>query len=104
MTDGSGERRGDERVKVTLPVRYRTGAGPDRYGTIDNISRGGLLLVAGETFPEGTELTITLEGGGARHEIVSRIVRSTAMGGFAVAFVEVGPAALAFVREALGVP
>lgn len=104
MKDGSDERRGDERVKVNLSVRYRQGDGPDRYGTIDNISRSGLLLVAGETFPEGTRLTIVLEGGDARHEIASRIVRSTAMGGFAVAFVEVGPAALAFVREALGVP
>ena len=98
------ERRGGERVKVSLPVRYRYGNEPERHGTIDNISRTGLLLVAGETFPEGTELTIVIEGGGARHELVSRIVRSTAMGGFAVAFIEVGSATLDAVREALGIP
>jgi hypothetical protein len=98
------ERRGGERVKVSLPVRYRTGNGPTRNGTIDNISRSGLLLVAGETFPEGTELTIVIDSGGASHEISSVAVRSTAMGGFAVAFIEVGSSALDAVREALGIP
>ncbi|HTW86127.1 MAG TPA: PilZ domain-containing protein [Candidatus Sulfotelmatobacter sp.] len=103
MSD-DGNRRASERVKVSMPVRYRYGDQPERTGTIDNISRTGLLLVAGETFPEDTVLTIVLEGAGQRHEITSRIVRSSAMGGFAVAFMEVGADALAYVREALGVP
>jgi hypothetical protein len=97
-------RRAGERVKVSVPVRYRYADHPERTGTIDNISRSGLLLVAGETFPEDTVLTIVLGSGETRHEITSRIVRSSAKGGFAVAFMELGSDALAYVLEALGVP
>ena len=102
-----GERRRAERVKVSLPARYRPlddASAPVRNGTIDNISGGGLLLVGGETFPHGTRLVISFDGkDGERHEIVSDVVRSQAMGGFGVAFVHVPESTLDFVRSTLGV-
>ncbi len=101
------DRRRAERVKVSLAARYRPAdnpSAPPRSGTIDNISRGGLLLIGGETFPHGTRLHITFEDkDGESHEIVSEVVRSQAMGGFGVAFVHVGDATLEYVRGVLGV-
>lgn len=101
------ERRDGERVKVSLPARYRVdgdASGRERAGTIDNISRGGLLLVAGETFRDGTRLRITFDDKhGGHHEIVSDVVRSRAMGGFGVAFVQVADATLAYLRTILEV-
>jgi c-di-GMP-binding flagellar brake protein YcgR len=105
MTDD--DRRRAERVKVSLAARYRPAddpSAPPRNGTIDNISRGGLLLIGGETFPHGTRLHITFDDkDGGSHEIVSEVVRSQAMGGFGVAFVHVGDATLDYVRGVLGV-
>ena len=101
------ERRAGARVKVSLPAYYRVEgdpAGRERMGTIENISQSGLLLIAGETFPEGTRLRISFDDKqGLRHELVSDVVRSAAMGGFGVAFVHVEDATLEFVRGALGV-
>jgi PilZ domain len=101
------DRRRTERVKVSLPARYRPADdvnAPAHNGTIDNISRGGLLLVGGETFPHGTRLLISFDGkDGERHEITSDVVRSQAMGGFGVAFVHVAEPTLDFVRTILGV-
>jgi c-di-GMP-binding flagellar brake protein YcgR len=101
------DRRRAERVKVNLAARYRPAddhSTPLRNGTIDNISRGGLLLIGGETFSHGTRLHITFDDkDGASHEIVCDVVRSQAMGGFGVAFIHVGDATLEYVRGVLGV-
>ena len=101
------DRRRTERVKVSLAARYRPADDPKapvHNGTIDNISRGGLLLVGGETFEHGTRLVISFDGrDGERYEIVSDVVRSQAMGGFGVAFVHVNEATLDYVRTVLGV-
>ena len=101
------ERRRAERVKVGLSARYRPAddpTAPVRNGTIDNISRGGLLLVAGETFPEGTQLLIWFDDkAGGQHEILTDVVRSQAMGGFGVAFAQVEGPTLDYVRTVLGV-
>jgi c-di-GMP-binding flagellar brake protein YcgR len=101
------DRRRTERVKVSLAARYRPADAPSaplRNGTIDNISRGGLLLIGGETFPHGTRLHVSFDDkDGASHEIVCDVVRSQAMGGFGVAFIHVGDATLEYVRGVLGV-
>ena len=101
------DRRRAERVKVGLAARYRPAndhSAPPRNGTIDNISRGGLLLVAGETFTHGTRLHVSFDDkDGGSHEIICDVVRSQAMGGFGVAFVHVGEATLEYVRAVLGV-
>ncbi|BDE05361.1 hypothetical protein WPS_06370 [Vulcanimicrobium alpinum] len=101
------ERRTSARVAVSIPARYRPEGVADareRNGTIDNISRNGLLLVAGETFPEETRLRIAFDDKqGGRHELVAAVVRSQAMGGFGVAFVHIPDATLEYVRAALGV-
>jgi c-di-GMP-binding flagellar brake protein YcgR len=100
------DRRAAERIKVSLAAQYRPAddpTAPPRNGTIDNISRGGLLLVAGETFAHGTRLLITFDDKhGHHHEIVSEVVRSQAMGGFGVAFVHIADSTLNYVRTVLG--
>lgn len=103
MTDG--ERRGTIRVKVDVPVRYRLDDGVERTGTVDNISRGGVLLVAESALDQKTRVRISFEDkGGKRHEVLGEVVRSAPMGRVGVSFVSVDDETLAFVRDVLGVP
>jgi hypothetical protein len=100
------ERRTAIRIKVDVAARYRhEGEVSDRVARIDNISRNGLLLVAEEAVPEGTQLRISFSGqDGAPHAIVGEVVRAAPMGAMGVSFVHVEEATLRYVREALGVP
>ena len=99
------ERRRAERVKVAVRVRYRVDGGKERFGTIENISRTGMLLVVGEQIAENARVTVEFAGGdGQWQTLVGDVVRSAAMGGFGIAFVSVDDAALQFLRTALRVP
>ncbi|MBV8750764.1 MAG: PilZ domain-containing protein [Candidatus Eremiobacteraeota bacterium] len=99
------ERRDAIRVKVDVPARYRAGTSAEKPGRIDNISRGGMLLVADEAIPEGTHLRIAFDDQqGRRHEIVGEVVRSAPMGRTGVSFVHIEDATLDYVRVVLGVP
>jgi hypothetical protein len=100
------ERRTAIRIKVDVAARYRRdGEFSERVARIDNISRNGLLLVAEEAVPEGTQLRISFSGqDGAPHAIVGEVVRAAPMGAMGVSFVHVEEATLRYVREALGVP
>jgi hypothetical protein len=103
MTDE--ERRRAERVKVALRVRYRVDGGRERFGTIENISRTGMLLVVGEQIPEQARVSVEVPGSeGVWETLVGEVVRSAAMGGFGIAFVHVDETALAFIRGSLRAP
>ncbi len=101
----SEERRGAERVKVAVRVRYRVGDGKERFGTIENISRTGMLLVVGEQIAENARVTVEFaDSQGAWQSLAGDVVRSAAMGGFGIAFVSVDDEALQYLRSALRVP
>ena len=104
MSEGA-ERRVAGRVKVDLPVTYRLDDGPEHPATVDNISRSGLLLVAGEAIRDGQRLLITFEDARRRRfTVVGAVVRSSPMGRLGVSFVHIEDATLEYVRDVLGVP
>jgi len=97
------ERRAAPRISVSLPVQLQTERGDILHGTIENLSESGMLLVAHEELTIGSEVRVLFGYGKEDRtiEIQGRIVRSTPVGGFGVAFVTLGEQALAAIRSAM---
>jgi len=99
------EKRTSQRVEVRVPVRWYVDDGVEHKGTMQNVSRGGMLLVAERALPAGDRVRVTFSGkDGAEHTVVGDVVRSTPLGTTGVSFVGIDDATLSFVREVLGVP
>ena len=97
------ERRAFARVQVGLAVRYTAEDGFERDGRIENISRGGVLLVLGAgTAGVGTTLRINVpDGNGVDRILVGQVVRSSPDGLAGVTFLEVDDATLDYVEQVL---
>ena len=88
------ERRNARRIEIRLPVVYRGPDGVPKHGTTENVSRGGILLVAQEQ-PEGTRLRVAVTGmDGREREIIGEVVRSTPEGRLAVTIADHDAAAI----------
>jgi c-di-GMP-binding flagellar brake protein YcgR len=100
------ERRTAQRVKVHFDVTFTTGDGTPMTGTVENISRTGVLLIAPVALASKTHVRITFTDPEtkSRQTIQGEVVRSAPAGKFGVSFVETDAAALAFVRSLVGVP
>ena len=98
------ERRGANRVKIHLDVTFTANGGPPMVGSVENLSRNGMLLVAAIAVAAGTRLRITFSDPAhhARQTIEGEVVRSAAAGKFGVSFVETDEAGLTFVRTLVG--
>jgi len=98
------ERRAFARVQVALAVRYTDDDGIERSGRVENISRGGVLLVVGaDGVPEGGLVRITFaDEDGADHVVVGRVVRASPEGMLGVTFVELDERSFTFVDGILG--
>lgn len=83
------ERRGAKRIAIRLPVVYRGPDGAPKHGTTENVSRGGMLLVAQGPAAEGTRLRFAVTGlDGREREFAGEVVRSDADGHVAVSIDE----------------
>ncbi len=105
MSTGGPERRAFARVEVALAVRYSAdGAFAPRTGTVENISRGGVLLIVGaDDVPEGAKVRITFaDDAGVDHVVVGRVVRSSPEGMLGVTFLEVDERTFTYVETFLG--
>jgi len=100
------ERRAAERVKVHLEVTFTSGDGSPMSGSVENISRHGVLLVAPVALAMKTHVRITFfdPGSKALQTIEGEVVRSAPAGKFGVSFVETDAAALAFIRSLVSAP
>ena len=105
MSRGGPERRAFARVEVALAVRYSAeGVFAPREGTVENISRGGVLLIVGaEDVPEGAKVRITFaDDAGIDHVVVGRVVRSSPEGMLGVTFLEVDEPTFTYVDSVIG--
>jgi c-di-GMP-binding flagellar brake protein YcgR len=100
------ERRAAERVKVHLDVTFTADDGTAMSGSVENISKNGVLLVAPTALASKTRVRITFTDpeSQARQTIEGEVVRSAPAGKFGVSFVETDAAALAFVRSLVSAP
>jgi hypothetical protein len=97
------ERRAFTRAHVALAVRYEADGEPARLGRIENISRGGVLLLVGlDDVPEGAQVRITFnDDRGIDHIVVGRIARSSPEGLLGVTFLEVDDTTFDYVERVL---
>jgi hypothetical protein len=95
------ERRGAERVDVSIPVQFATEDGSVHSGVVENISETGLLLVTPERFPSDVTLRVLVDAAMSARPLEWRAMvgGSPPAGAFGVAFVTAAPNALRFVRE-----
>jgi hypothetical protein len=95
------ERRVAERVRVTLGVTYSLNGGPQRSGTVENISHNGVLLVASEMLTAGATLRLRFSDPRStlHHEVVGAVVRSATVRSFGVSFVHVDDTLLDYIRH-----
>jgi c-di-GMP-binding flagellar brake protein YcgR len=100
------DRRAAERVKVHLDVTFTAGDGTPMTGSVENISKNGVLLVAPVALASKTHVRITFTDpeSKARQTIEGEVVRSAPAGTFGVSFVETDAAALAFIRSLVSAP
>jgi len=100
------ERRAAERVKVYLEVTFVADDGTTMAGSVQNISRTGVLLIAPVALASKTPVRITFTDpvSKARQTIQGEVVRSAPAGTFGVSFVETDAAALAFIRSLVSAP
>ena len=96
------ERRENQRVPLTLHVQYTLEDGEIRSGTVQNISKGGVLLVSDVVVPLGTKLEIHFRDPKAERlvHVSGKVIRSAAAGEFGVSFVYMSSEASAFVQSA----
>ena len=94
------ERRAATRVKVHLEVTFTAGTAPPMTGTVENISKNGVLLIAPIALAAQTRVRIAFTDPHSRTQrtIEGEVVRSAPAGKFGVSFVGTDEAALAFVR------
>jgi c-di-GMP-binding flagellar brake protein YcgR len=100
----SAERRRSERVKIKLDVTFTVNGGATKTGTVENLSREGMLLIAPDALNERASVTVAFHDATnqRRHEVTGVVVRSAPAGRFGVSFVHVDEAALAYVRNLVG--
>jgi hypothetical protein len=81
------EKRRHARVQVDLPVTCTTSAGSAVGGIARDLSLGGLFIESSESFPFGTQLTITIRiPGGLDESRMPGVVRWSKPGGIGVQF------------------
>ncbi len=100
------ERRAAERVKVHLEVTFTAGDGTPMTGSVENISKTGVLLIAPVALASKTHVRITFfdPDSKSRQTIEGEVVRSAPAGKFGVSFVETDAVALAFIRSLVSAP
>jgi c-di-GMP-binding flagellar brake protein YcgR len=100
------ERRGAERVKIHLEVTFTAGDGTAMAGTVENISKTGVLLIAPVALASKTNVRITFTDPASKalQTIEGEVVRSAPAGKFGVSFVETDATALAFIRSLVSAP
>ncbi len=98
------ERRHSARVKIKLDVTFRVDGGVVASGTVENISREGLLLIAPDALHEKASVLVEFHDSAnkRKYEVKGVVVRSAPAGRFGVSFVHVDEAALAYVRDLVG--
>jgi len=98
------ERRAAQRVKVHLAVTFTAGTAAPMAGTVENISKNGVLLIAPIALAAQTRVKIVFTDPGTRMQrtIEGEVVRSAPAGKFGVSFVGTDDAALEFVRTLVG--
>lgn len=97
------ERRASSRVQVALAVRYESGDAGAREGRVENISRGGVLLVVGaDAVPLDAKVRITFtDEAGVDRAVIGKVVRRSPEGMLGVTFLEVDDATFAYVESIL---
>jgi hypothetical protein len=96
----SPERRNAKRISIRLPVVYRGPDGTVKHGTTENVSRGGMLIVA-QSQPHGSRLRVAVTGSdGRERELTGEVVRSTPDGHVAFSISESDADELAAIVDA----
>ncbi len=97
-------RRRAERVKIKLDVLYTLDGGTPHAGTVENISREGLLLIAPDALHERARVSVQFHDAAnqRKYDVTGIVVRSAPAGRFGVSFLHVDEAALAYVRQLVG--
>lgn len=98
------ERRISPRISVSLPITFETVTGDVRRGTIENLSETGMLVMAEDELPLESEVRILFGSTTVMDraiELRGRVVRSSPLGEYGVAFIEVGDHAREAVRKAM---
>jgi c-di-GMP-binding flagellar brake protein YcgR len=99
----SVDRRIAARISVSLPITFETDDGTVHRGTIENLSESGMLVIAEDDVPIEAEVRILFGSTvtDASIELRGRVVRSSPLGAYGVAFIEVGDRAREAVRKAM---
>ncbi len=96
---GGGDRRVAQRHKTAIEVEYVMSDGTTHRGTVENLSRNGVLLITQDKVAQHTAVKLHFPGtGGSTTMIEGKIVRFASAGAVGVAFVTVEGEALDFVR------
>ena len=97
------ERRIAPRVSISLPITFETPDGEIHRGTIENLSESGMLVVAESDVPLESNVRILFGNfeENRSFELQGHVVRSSPLGEYGVAFIEVNEDAREIVRKAM---
>ena len=100
-----GDRRKNNRFACTHPVRYAYGDAPLRFGLLNDISRGGVLLATHEPVPDDVSIRLVVHDLRTKSDvdILGNVRRRGEDLAYGIAFIEMSNEALGLINYFLTV-
>jgi len=100
-----GDRRKNNRFECTHPVRYAYGDAPLRFGLLNDISTGGVLLATHEPVPDDVSIRLVVHDPRTKADVeINGNVRRRAQDlAYGIAFIEMSNESLGLVNYFLTV-